>query len=532
MLKFFRKHARGWFMLLFMAIIILVFVFYFGTDRGSQKTSAVAIIDGRAISEGQYYNEYSKVMDMVKDRYGGALTADMLKQMDLKKMAYDSLMNRQIIISKARDFKMQVSDDEVRQSIMSIPALLTEGRFDQSKYNQFLRFNKMTAEDFETGQKVSLAAAKIESIIREGIKVSDQEAFDLYSLQNQKINLHFVKISGSALAQHVTASQNDLGEYLRENTDAFRVPEQFKVKYLYFPGSAYAPADISTSDIRDVYNRHKDSYKDKDGKSLSLEQAAPAIARQIKQNQGMQNALAEAKKAHDTIYQEENFDTYAQDHNLQPQTTGFFPVNAPPQPLAGLKDLALQLAGLGKNETTRVLGTEAGYYIIRVEDKKAAYTPALKEVENEVRRQYLRTQRDKNAAAEADSILERLRGGESIEKLARQRGLSISETGFFLPGNVIPKIGDHPGSMEELLSLSPSRPYPEKPLVIDDTYVILKLKEVTAPDMNDFEIKKEVYRKVAVNLKRDEAVKSWLEGNKEQMIREKRLKINKRAEDL
>ncbi|HOE80752.1 MAG TPA: hypothetical protein PLX82_11340, partial [Smithellaceae bacterium] len=202
------------------------------------------------------------------------------------------------------------------------------------------------------------------------------------------------------------------------------------------------------------------------------------------------------------------------------------------QPLAGLKDLALQLAGLGKNETTRVLGTEAGYYIIRVEDKKAAYTPALKEVENEVRRQYLRTQRDKNAAAEADSILERLRGGESIEKLARQRGLSISETGFFLPGNVIPKIGDHPGSMEELLSLSPSRPYPEKPLVIDDTYVILKLKEVTAPDMNDFEIKKEVYRKVAVNLKRDEAVKSWLEGNKEQMIREKRLKINKRAEDL
>jgi peptidyl-prolyl cis-trans isomerase D len=532
MLKFFRKHARGWFMLLFMAIIILVFVFYFGTDRGSQRTSAVAIIDGRVISEGQYYNEYSKMMDIVKDRYGGALTADMLKQMDLKKMAYDSLMNRQIIISKARDFKIQVSDDEVRQSIMLIPALLTDGRFDQGKYNQFLRFNKMTAEDFEMGQKVSLAATKIESIIREGIKVSDQEAFDLYLLQSQKINLHFVKISGAALAQRVAASQNDLEDYLRENASAFRVPEQFKVKYLYFPGAAYAPADISTADIRDVYNRHKDSYKGKDGQSLSLEQAASAIARQIKQNQGMQNALAEAKKAHDTIYQEENFDTYAQDHNLQPRTTGFFPVNAPPQPLAGLKDLALQLAGMEKNETTRVLGTEAGYYIIRVEDKKAAYTPALKEIENEVRHQYLQAQLDKNAAAEADSMFEQLRGGESIEKLARQKGLAVQETGFFLPGNVIPKIGDHPDAMEELLSLSSSRPYPEKPLAAGDAYVIFKLKDITAPELDDFEIKKEVYRKVAANLKRDEVVKSWLEGNKEQMIREKRLKINKRAEDL
>lgn len=531
MLKFFRKHARGWFMLLFMAIIILVFVFYFGTDRSSQRASAVAIIDGRTISESQYYNEYSKMTDIVKDRYGGALTADMLKQMDLKKMAYDSLLNRQIIISKARDFKMQVSDDEVRQTIMAMPALHTDGIFDKNKYNQFLRFNKITAEEFESGQKVSLAAAKIESIIREGIKISDQEVFELYLQQNQKINLQFVRIS-TANTRIPQPATSELEDYLRENSASFRVPEQFKVRYLYFAGHSYAPVEISAIDIRDYYNRHKDSFKGKDGKSLSLEQATPRIAAQIKQNLGMQNALAEAKKAHDTIYQEQNFDAYAKEHNLNPVTAGFFPISKPPHPLADLKDLASQLAGLEKNETTRVLGTESGYYIILVDDKKAAYVPALKDEEHEVRQQYLKQQRDRSAAAAADELIGKLKSGENMEKLARQKNLLIQETGFFLPGNVIPKIGDHPEAMEDLLLLCAGRPYMDKPLATGDAYIIVKLKEITKPDLDDFEIKKEVYRRAALNLKRDEAVKSWLENSKEQMIRDKRLKISKDAKEL
>ena len=532
MLKFFRKHARGWFMLLFMAIIILVFVFYFGTDRSSQRTSAVAIIDGRVISESQYHNEYSKMMDAARERYGGALTDEMLKQMDLKNMAYDSLLGREIVISKAGDFKMQVSDDEVRQAIMAIPALLTEGKFDKNKYNQLLRFNKMTAEDFEAGQKVSLAAAKIKNIILEGIKVSDKEAFDLYSMQNQKINLQFVTITAAAAGRTGQPSPGELEEYLKENSGAFRVPEQFKVKYLYFPAQSYGPADISADDIREAYNRHKDSLKGKDGRQLSLAQATPIIVTQIKQNLGMQNALAAAKKAHDTIYQEQNFDAYAQEHQLQPRTAGFFPVNAPPPPLAGLAELAAQLMGLEKNETTRVLGSESGYYIVRLEDKKAAYTPALKEVENDVRRQYLQDQQNKKTAAFADEFLEKLQGGESLEKLAGQKGLTIQETGYFLPGYVIPKIGEQPEAMEELLALSLTHPYPEKPLTTQDGYVIFKLKDITAPDLEDFEQKKETYRRAALNFKRDEAVKSWLEKNKEQMITDKRLKINKEAKDL
>jgi len=78
------------------------------------------------------------------------------------------------------------------------------------------------------------------------------------------------------------------------------------------------------------------------------------------------------------------------------------------------------------------------------------------------------------------------------------------------------------------MSLSITRPYPETPMKINNTHVIFKLKEMSALDMADFEAKKEIYRKVAMNLKREEAMKSWLEGNKAALIKEKRMKLTKR----
>jgi len=45
MLKFFREHARGWFMIAVIGIIIIVFVLYFGSSRGSRTANAIAIVD-------------------------------------------------------------------------------------------------------------------------------------------------------------------------------------------------------------------------------------------------------------------------------------------------------------------------------------------------------------------------------------------------------------------------------------------------------------------------------------------------------
>ena len=50
--------------------------------------------------------------------------------------------------------------------------------------------------------------------------------------------------------------------------------------------------------------------------------------------------------------------------------------------------------------------------------------------------------------------------------------------------------------------------------------------------MKDFEAKKDLYKKIFTSIKREEAMQTWLEGNKAAMIKEKRIKIKKEVEDL
>ena len=140
MLKFFRKHARGWFMIAVIAIIIIVFVLYFGSSRGGRHANAIAIIDKKIISDAEFHNEYEKMLDAARLNLKEKLTPEILKKMDLKRKAYDNLLNRQIVIAKANDLKIQISDEELRNNIMSLPALQTNGVFDDNKYQQVTSF--------------------------------------------------------------------------------------------------------------------------------------------------------------------------------------------------------------------------------------------------------------------------------------------------------------------------------------------------------------------------------------------------------
>jgi len=531
MLRFFRKHARGWFMIAIIGIIIIVFVLYFGSNRGGSAANAIAIIDKKIISEGEFHNEYEKLLDRAQLSLGSKLSPEILKKMDLKRQAYNDLLNRQIIIAKAADLKIQVSDEELRNMLMSVPALQTNGVFDERKYQQILRYNKLSAEDFETLQKTELVTNKIETIVREGIKISDQEIYDLYTLQNQKINVNFVQISGKDIKKKITPTQTELEDYLKRNNNLFSVAEQTKIKYIFFAGDSFPP-DISDSDIRGYYSSYKDKYKTKDSKQLSLDDVKDTIVKELKKTRGLQNAYIEAKKAHDIIYQEDKFEAYGNKNNLKIQDVEFFPINKPPQEFTSIKNFAAVLLELQKGEISKVIAAENGYYLLKVIDKKSAYLPKLNTIENEVQQRFIESEVLILAEKEAQSILEHVKSGEGLDKVARENGLKVNETGFFQPGDTIPKLGSNKGAAEVLFQLSPNKPYAEKPLFINNAYVILKLNDVSKLDGKDFEAKKDQYKKILISIKREEAIQTWLEGNKAAMIKEKRIKIKKQVEDL
>ena len=129
MLDIMRRHARNWLMKLILGIIIVVFVFYFGSMGGRQRAERIAIIDGKPIVYADFQREYQNLIDVYRQRFGQNLTEEMLKGLNLKRQALDNLVNQAVIMKKAEEMNIQVTDDDVKAAIFFLSRFSAERRF-------------------------------------------------------------------------------------------------------------------------------------------------------------------------------------------------------------------------------------------------------------------------------------------------------------------------------------------------------------------------------------------------------------------
>src|SRR5512136_720878 len=228
MLDLMRKHAKNWLVKVLLGMVIIVFIFYFGSTRWREKAEAIAIIDGKVIPYVEFHKKYQNLVEAYRQQYKGALTDEMLKSLNLKQQAYDSIINQAVILQKAKDLGIEVSEEEIKGSILSTPAFQRNGVFDERIYNQILRQNKMTPADFEDSQRTLIATVKLEDLIQNGVKVSDKEALDLYRLQNEKINIQYLGLSAKNYEQKVHPRRSDLEMYMKEHENVFSIPDEIE----------------------------------------------------------------------------------------------------------------------------------------------------------------------------------------------------------------------------------------------------------------------------------------------------------------
>ncbi|MBN1663266.1 MAG: SurA N-terminal domain-containing protein [Deltaproteobacteria bacterium] len=533
MLDLMRKHARSWIMKVLLGIIIIVFVLYFGSMSGRQKTQTVATIDGKMISVADVQREYGNLILYYEKMYGGSLNNEILKQMNLKQKALDNLIDQAVILKKAEQYRIKTTDEEVKALIMANPSFQANNVFNERAYQYALRSIKMSPEEFEAVQQKMITAAKLEELIADAVKITDQEVYDLYQLQMEKIRIDYMKLSPPDFAGRIKPTTAQLEEYYKANQSAFRIPDQVQIKYIAFLGNHYAPqVNIPPDDVQSYYDSHKSQWKTADGKVYPLSAVESKIVAELKQIAGMRYAGDDAKKAHDTIYQKENFDAYAAENKLKISTTDFFTAKNPPAVFRNVPDLANIVFGLEKNEMSRVISSDDGYYLFMLAAKKPAYTPAFKDVEPEVAGRYIQAEAQKLCSKEAEAIVLRLKGGESLQQISREKNININQSGFFSPRSPIPQVGFSPELSDALYQLSEKKPYGASAFLIDGNYVIIYFRERGAIDNNDFLKQKDALKNQLLRIKKMEAIRSWIDGNKAAMIKDGRLKLNKDTKDI
>jgi peptidyl-prolyl cis-trans isomerase D len=474
MLDVLRKRKRSWIITLLLGLIIVVFIaFYGGNQFGDPALQDIAAVNGEVITQREFLLHYQRALERYRELLKGSLTPELEKSLNLRASLLEELIQKRLVLQEAHRLGLAINDDDLVAAIAQVPDFQVNGRFNKERYLQLLRANRISPGQFEEEQRGQLTIQRLYSILMDGVHVTEGEVRDRYRFEQEKINLHFIRLPISNYLAEAKPSEEEIKNFYDRSKDSLKEPLKVQVEYLAYPFDRFSPsAQIGDKEIEEYYqaNREAKFHKPKEVKVRYILVRSAADAKQKSDAQTRANRIvtdARAGKDFAQLARQESADSTA----AKGGDVGWLTQDQLPAPL----DKAV--FSLRKGEISEVIETPAGLHIFKVEDIREAKTQSLKDATAEITRT-LKLERGKREAARvADQDREKALSDDDFGKLARESNISVNVTRPFTSGEMLPEIGQAPEFYKTALSLSPKAISP----VIEGTnaYYVLKIKQRT-----------------------------------------------------
>jgi len=256
MLRYLRENTGNWIIKFFLGIIVIVFVFLGVGSMNADKHNQVATVNDQVITFTEYRDAYQRMVQRLQQQFGTSLDDDMIKSLNVKQHAVNTLIDQKILELEAQKLKIVVSDEELKQDLMSVKAFQKEGAFDMDLYKRVLGRNAMTPETFEAMQRNNIRNTKLQQIVINGITVGDQEARTWYLFNNTKAAVDYVTIDPETFSE-VVAGQEQIRAHYDGHHDLYMSEPKRKVAFLVFaPGDFEDQVRIDEAVVRDFYDQN------------------------------------------------------------------------------------------------------------------------------------------------------------------------------------------------------------------------------------------------------------------------------------
>ena len=267
MLEWARKKANSTAVKVGAGLIALTFFVGFGILTGISRTSKsgsgiVAKVNGEPIYLQDYNLVLGRLVDAYQRQYGDKFNEEFMKKIKFRQQVLYSMIIEKLKAQEAEKLGMDVDDRTLAEYIASIPAFQYGGRFNQRAYINVLRNARppMTPAEFEKQTRMQLEADRFDKFVDNTWFIENEELFELFYAQNEKVNLYYVKFSPDQFLNKIRVSIKEAEDYYVKHKDEFKTGQLRKVKYVYIP---YIPekSPITEEMIKDYYEKHKEEFK-------------------------------------------------------------------------------------------------------------------------------------------------------------------------------------------------------------------------------------------------------------------------------
>jgi peptidyl-prolyl cis-trans isomerase D len=409
------------------------------------------------------------------------------------------------------------------------------------------------------------------SVTEEEVEARFEEDPEKYR-RPERIRLAYLSLGEKNISDSLIPSEEDLKAYYEENEESYRRPEQVRARHIlikvpegasaeeeaglreridfvlakvregadfaglagefsqdgsgpaggdlgYFERGQMVPAfdeaafSLDAGEVSDVvrteFGFHVIMVEDvREAGSESFDEAREKVEEAWRTEESQERLSLLVGKVNDELFDEE-FETVAETYGLEVRRAERL---TPDDLLPGLgfrPDVSRALFALEEGEVSDVYRQPGGdYYTYLIEEKKADYLPDLEEAEAEVRAELVGEKVIARAREESRSLLDRIRGGVSLEEAASAVKGKIQETALFTRNGFVPEAGGSGEIFGGAFRLGEGEF--GGPAVSGDKVWVYRVEEVsTALDEEFAEEKKDLAARLRKE-KQDQLFESWL----------------------
>lgn len=431
-----RRHVR-WILGALLIILIPGFIMLFThTDSVDRRGRQLPKLRGKPIPLGEFEQARQAVLTEHMIQAGGQLR----HTRELENQLLRDAVLRVLLLRKAHEFGLHVTDDEVVEYLRSLPAFRNEqGAFDPQRYQQFLiqlNQNRISEPQFESVIRQQLLVRRLQELVATAAKATPWEVQLAQQPLLEKVTLAYVAFEAADPATMPEPSDEEITQFYEQNKRRFVAPEKRRVRYVKFPIDTAAQT-VTDDDVQRYYERNRQRWTNQ------LADVQQEIRDTLARSRAMRAAGDRATEfAMQLVFKPDeprpDFAALATRHDLMVIESDWFTIQ---DRLPGIPDgedfVSAAFALSPSVPFSDPVAASDGYYVIELLERRPSEVMPLADARAHVVEQ-LRQQRAREAAVQAgkaalEKIRARTHAGESfLEACAHENLKAVTAEPFTL----------------------------------------------------------------------------------------------------
>lgn len=369
MLDFFRKGMGSLLAGILLTFLIFSFALWgIGDPLSTLTSNNVVEVGDDTITVNEFAQSFEMEFRQSQARFGETFTKELAVQFGFGNQVISQMADRKAFDVEARNLGLRVTDDELRDYIMSIPTFQDEtGAFNRSYFEQIAAGQGYGVQQFEELMRADLVRGQFVEAIMNNIETPDISADTLTKYTTEKRVAEVLTIPASNMTAIGEATDEILTAFYDDNNPLYMAPEYRDLSYFEISANDIAATiEIDDTVAREMYESRIMSYTQEEERGFvqmlldDMDAAEAAIAE------------LEGGKAFEQVLSDRTGDS-AEDSKFEPQTRDEF------VSLYG-EDAANELYSLAANGYTQPIETGFGVYIFKLGDVNAGSISTFEEV--------------------------------------------------------------------------------------------------------------------------------------------------------